>query len=59
MTKALSGNRVVLVNCIGLHNITCVCISVSEYLWDRRKYGSAQSVSSRILAIGETILVQV
>lgn len=50
---------VVSVNCVGLHNITCVCTSVSECLWDRRQYGSAQSVSSSILAMEEAILVQV
>lgn len=59
MTKAQSKNVVVLVNCVGLHRITCVCTSGSEYLWDRGQYGSAQSVFLSILAMQEAILVQV
>lgn len=32
-------------------NVTCGCTSVSEYLWDRGQYGSAQTMSSTILAM--------
>jgi len=50
---------VILVELHRTNNVTCGCISVSEYLWDRGQYGSVQSMSSSSLATGRAILVQV